>query len=111
VGIESANYTSPGRVAVGDPAFTSGQTPEGIAHLLGNVSEWTSTPTDCAAYACDREWDGARPVLSLVTRGLSYKGHLSADQEGPDAHAVLGEFGNPGAFIASEDVGFRCAGG
>ncbi len=98
------------RVEVDDAAFSSGQTPEGIAHLLGNVSEWTRTPTNCDAYACDREWDGAAPVKGLVTRGLSFNGRIERADEGPNAHAVLAEFSARGAFDAAEFLGLRCAG-
>jgi formylglycine-generating enzyme required for sulfatase activity len=52
---------APGPVPVGDRRFAAGDTPEGIAHLIGNVEEWTSTEMVDTAEAPGREvgvWEG-----------------------------------------------------
>ena len=98
-------------VAVDDPNFRKGASPEGVMHLLGNVAEWTSTPTECNdPYECQVVWDGRIKVRGLYQRGLSFfytitDGDLAADNS---AFLVEGIPADP--FSSAPDVGFRCAG-
>ena len=95
----------PGLVPIDDPSFDAGATEDGIRDLLGNAREWTTTPTDCDPYTCQREWTTRRrPPAALMVVGLS----------------ATDRFGSEGAFLAfdpfpakpdySDDMtGFRCA--
>ncbi len=95
-------------VRVDAPYFIGGATPEpeaGIMHLLGNVWEWTSTPTTCdAAYDCPTAWDGESEVKALYLRGMSWQDELANDP----SLVSLGKECVPFGF--ADDVGFRCAG-
>jgi formylglycine-generating enzyme required for sulfatase activity len=98
-------------VAVNDPDFMDGATPEGVAHMLGNAFEWTSTPGECEdPYDCPTPWDGKRKVALVYLRGLSYLTTISADDlesgDRPFLNESLGA--EPSRFEA--DIGFRCAG-
>jgi formylglycine-generating enzyme required for sulfatase activity len=86
---------------VGDPRLGAGATPEGVIGMVGNVSEWTSTPVTCerTPYACPTLWDGRVKVDVLEVRGSSF--------------AVTAEpvtWSSPQEPTrAAEEVGFRCA--
>ncbi|HEU0292215.1 MAG TPA: SUMF1/EgtB/PvdO family nonheme iron enzyme [Anaerolineales bacterium] len=98
-------------VAANDPNYITGASPEGVMHLLGNVAEWMSTPTECNdPYECQVVWKGRNKVIGLYQRGLSFfytitDGDLAA---GNSALLVEGIPADP--FLSSPDVGFRCAG-
>lgn len=88
-------------VSVADLAFRSGATPEGIMHLLGNVSEWTVGTESCqeSAYMCSTVWDGVREVRTVYTRGGSWKSDLVT----PAYYDAL----DP--LVVDNSIGFRCA--
>jgi len=86
---------------VADPQFASGSTPEGIADLAGNLSEWTSTPTTCGStpYTCAQPFDGRSKVNQLEVRGPSFQDNLASPA------AVSGVDTN----LPSDTIGIRCA--
>lgn len=94
--------------AVDDPHYTAGANPEGVMHLLGNVSEWTATaladPTQCGdPYLCGVTWDEQTMVNWLMIQGLSYQ---TPFLDVPTDYAVAIPW-SPIAF--SGEIGFRCA--
>jgi formylglycine-generating enzyme required for sulfatase activity len=103
----------PGPVAVNDPDYALGNTPSGLTHMVGNIWEWTRTPTAACAddpYACPETtlWDGSIVSLSLVTKGYSYLDLLPELQGTKDPSLIV----NSSTAAASEqffDLGFRCA--
>ncbi len=114
-------------VAVDDPAYAGGATPEGILHLLGNVMEWTATESDCSSVCetvrvdftdlsdCQNtcvngSWDGTSPTTLLI-RGWSWNAGqivLPPDSES-GWHTPLVEVLIAEATTTREDLGFRCA--
>jgi formylglycine-generating enzyme required for sulfatase activity len=86
---------------VHDDRFAAGSTPEGITGLVGNVAEWTSTPSTCktAPYNCKSLWNGSDKVDVLEVHGHSYR---SAAE--PVTYYTPQE-----PLQAKDDVGFRCA--
>ena len=68
-----ANIGGRATVPVDAPGFSSGETPERVSHLLGNVAEWTGTPSGCrpSDSACRRIWNGRGRVTALNLRGGS----------------------------------------
>ncbi|MBK8028790.1 MAG: SUMF1/EgtB/PvdO family nonheme iron enzyme [Chloroflexi bacterium] len=89
-------------VPANDPDYTSGATPDGIFHMLGNVQEWTNTPSDCEL-GCQREWDGTSPVL-FVGQGWANGMWISGATLSPLAQRTPAE-----PNLALLDLGFRCA--
>ncbi|MCB9459726.1 MAG: SUMF1/EgtB/PvdO family nonheme iron enzyme [Anaerolineaceae bacterium] len=89
-------------VAVDSPRFLEGANPEGVMHLLGNVSEWTSTPVCSDPYNCNR-WDGISDVDQLYTVGFSYADDFF-DEVTRLGVATRSHPGESNMFI-----GFRCA--
>ncbi len=95
-----------GTVAVNDLAFVGGDTPEeGITHLVGNVSEWTRTPSTCGdLYDCPA-WDGKQRVPALEVRGFGWTDDYRFwDRDVPIAvpNSVISD-------AAVDTIGFRCA--
>ena len=91
----------PSLVAVEDSAFAGGDTPEGIAHLLGNAEEWTRSvvePTDGLRAREVGVWDGVSTVGLLAVVGGSY------ESEANEAWAAV-PTDPAGAY---EALGFRC---
>ena len=101
-----------GPVAVDDPDFADGATPEGITHMLGNAKEWTRTPRTSAPqtsavrtcendpYDCSALWNGIDKVEALSIRGLSW-----LDGPAPVTESLVAD-----PIRADLDIGFRCAG-
>ncbi|MCE7980087.1 MAG: TIR domain-containing protein [Caldilinea sp. CFX5] len=96
--------------AVNDPAFRAGSTPEGIMHLLGNVSEWTSTPLTCFnPYDCPVPWNGIVKVSTLYQRGYSYLSYLATSEMERADPAIATRSAPWSPDDRSPDLGFRCA--
>ena len=94
-----------GLVSINDPRFASGATEEGIAHLLGNAAEWTSTPGSCLdPYACSMVWDGATEIQSINVVGLSWTDDLLQRDTQRVTEALPAQ---PIHF--SDGISFRCA--
>ena len=90
------------------PAGATSEEPEdGIAHLLGNVWEWTRTPYRACKndpYGCQDLWDGKQPVDKLFLRGLSYQEKIFPDHLDTITRAL-----DLPPYATFADVGFRCA--
>lgn len=89
-------------VAVGDEAFAAGATPEGIMHLLGNVSEWTAATEACKddPYRCPTIWDGVKEVKRIYTRGGSWSSSVLI---------LPAYFDKVDPLLTDNAIGFRCA--
>jgi formylglycine-generating enzyme required for sulfatase activity len=87
--------------SVYDQRFVAGVSLEGVAGLVGNAWEWTSTPGTCAKtpYDCRSPWNGRDKVDTLELRGSGFTGGVDpvtfADPREPTEP-------DPG-------LGFRCA--
>jgi formylglycine-generating enzyme required for sulfatase activity len=79
-------------------SFPEGATPDGIHHLLGNVSEWTDTRPSVLV-------DGARRALPFerIHLGQSWL----ASMRGQDLATAFAWTGTEPSF-ASFLIGFRC---
>ncbi len=88
-------------VTVAGPAFAAGVTPEGIWHLLGNVSEWTAATELCtdAPYDCTSVWDGVKEISTTYVRGGSWE---SSDVVLP------ADYNEADPLLSDHSVGFRC---
>jgi len=103
-------FTDP--TGVNDPTYAQGRTPEEIAHLLGNVAEWTRTacaePAGGAPPSCAETWDGASKVGVLVYVGYSYDTCvLPAPADDPRLLLDASSMATPTDVLPN--VGFRCA--
>lgn len=99
-----------GPAAVKDNAYSLGVSPDGIWHLLGNASEWTttyathSTCPDPYAEAC-QIWDGrSTQVQALTVVGLGWSDALASTQM-----ARVSEYYPASPVVADPAIGFRCA--
>jgi len=90
-----------GLVAVDDPAFDDGVTPHGIAHLVGNASEWTATPTTCIddPYVCGASWDGQDGGEGMLLHGGNWQ----------EPATTIADFNAADVTWADDGIGFRCA--
>ena len=89
-----------GPVAVQDGRYASGSSLEGIWHLIGNVSEWTSTRLTYLTTGEQKKlgrWDEHSPVDTLAVMGGSWL--TEADL------AFLPEISTP---EGDQQMGFRC---
>ncbi|MAU09762.1 MAG: hypothetical protein CL607_08075 [Anaerolineaceae bacterium] len=100
-GIEDFS-TEPQPVDVDAASFADGATPEGVMHLLGNVSEWTSTPVCNDPYHCPM-WDGVSDVDQLYTVGFSYADDYF------DEVTQLGVATRTHPGQSDQFIGFRCS--
>lgn len=93
-------------VAVDAKAFADGASPEGVMHLIGNVAEWTATPSKCEpnAYQCARLWGGGQRIRSLDVRGSGFQEPAAPLDQPAEVGAEEVE-PNWGQM----DIGFRCA--
>ena len=91
-----------GPVPVQDDRYSDGSSPEGVWHLIGNVSEWTSTRLRYVAGTSETQqlgsWDGQSRVESLAVMGGGYLGEADP--------AYLSVPSDPRE--ANEQSGFRC---
>ncbi len=95
-----------GAVAVDDPEFLDGATPEGVMHMIGNMIEWTSTPADCEdPYTCT-PWNGRSAIDALQMRGLGWNTAYTPSNPTPPIIEGIPAIAD---FAQAEDVGFRCA--
>jgi hypothetical protein len=95
-------------VAVNAAAYALGATPEGIMHLIGNVSEWTRTPSACDdPYTCAPLWDGEARINSLIVRGLNWQVTLPPNAPLLPVTEHLPVTPN---YTLDPQIGFRCAG-
>jgi formylglycine-generating enzyme required for sulfatase activity len=90
-----------GLVPVGDPAFRSGDSGDGVEQLIGNVQEWTATRVRPGKepVVLLGSWNGSDRVPSLAVIGGGYQ---------DDAASVTGSLtpGDPSAV--DSETGFRC---
>lgn len=92
-----------------DPQYSDGDTPDRLRHMLGNVSEWTSTleerePGACTERGACTQWDGQGvPPGRLYAMGMSWRSTLY-----PEQFARANWF----SAVTKEQnfVGFRCVG-
>ena len=99
-GDESGN--DPPYAPVGGTGYR-GTTPDtGIVHLVGNVAEWTTTPSDADVYQAPR-WD---PDTSPRNESLQVVGLSLGDQVQPDLVFASARWN---ADTSGPYVGFRCA--
>jgi formylglycine-generating enzyme required for sulfatase activity len=91
----------PTRLVPTDSGFVQGRTPEGVEHLIGNASEWTSTrvrQVGLRAYVRLGPWDGRAVVDTLAVKGGGW------NEEADPADYVS----SAPAVNTSEQDGFRC---
>lgn len=98
------NYVGPGpthTVPVDDRLFSAGSTPEGVMHLLGNVSEWTAASEDCNddRYGCAMIWKGQKEVSTVYKRGGSWQSMLVTPTH----------YDSSDPLLVDNSTGFRCA--
>jgi len=98
------DYIGPGpthTVPVDDQRFSAGSTPEGIMHLLGNVSEWTASTEDCDRdrYRCTMIWKGQKEVSTVYKRGGSWESMLVTPTY----------YDSTDPLFANNSTGFRCS--
>ncbi len=86
--------------------FTNGATPEGVMHMLGNVAQWTASPSKQgnACYPNCPLWDGSE-AIALDVRGRGWNGpNVSLS----NLDGLLST-GNPtDATYSDAGIGFRC---
>lgn len=93
-------------VPVNDSRYLSGRTRDtGIAHLIGNVAEWTRTPATQVCqnniYDCGDTWDGTNNIPAVYLYGDSWYGEVS-----PSTASYVSEWAMD---ETNYDIGFRCA--
>lgn len=90
-----------GLVAVDDPAFEDGATPQGVTHLVGNAAEWTATPTTCIddPYGCRASWDGQVGREGVLLQGGNWQ----------EPATTIADFNVADVTMANDAIGFRCA--
>jgi formylglycine-generating enzyme required for sulfatase activity len=87
-------------------SMTSGATPEGVLHMIGNAAEWVDQPMQPSILALDSFASLLKPPATdkepwYMIKGGSFKRSLS--QSAADLWLPA-----PGRYKA-DDVGFRCA--
>lgn len=106
VPIDGPNVVAPTGPAPVD-SFGTGQTPQQVRNLFGNVAEWTRS-TDCAPDTdCALIWNdfSHAPDGQLLVMGRDYSGIVAPDNVGSPMHL-------PQAYDAQMSwpaIGFRCA--
>ena len=94
-----------GLVPVDAPAFSSGESPQGIEQLIGNAQEWTATRV------LDRNgiikwlgnWNGRDPALDLAVMGGGFEDEVASGVASAD-DSMTSALAN----IPDEETGFRC---
>jgi energy-coupling factor transporter ATP-binding protein EcfA2 len=90
-----------GLVPVDDPAFRSGDSPDGVEQLIGNVQEWTATrirPGKMPVVLLGN-WNGSDRVPSLAVIGGGYQ---------DDVASVMGLLIPGDPITTDSETGFRC---
>jgi len=90
-------------VPVDRSGYESGQTPEGIQHLVGNVGEWAATRVQYTEDGNDvvpeGDWNGRTRVLGLVVMGGGWTDNANTADFATVADSSQG---------GGKDTGFRC---
>jgi len=90
-----------GLLPVNAAEFASGQSPEGVSQLIGNVAEWTATRIEDRGDGVIRrlgDWNGRDLVAGLAAKGGSWQADVFAADDVEAAEPTL-------PFTS---VGFRC---
>jgi energy-coupling factor transporter ATP-binding protein EcfA2 len=96
------NHRPTGLVPADSAAFSSGDSPDGIEQLIGNVEEWTATVASSTAngdFVSLGNWNGRDPVNGVAVVG---DGYLDDAENVPDSPTA----GDPSA--PDTEIGFRC---
>jgi formylglycine-generating enzyme required for sulfatase activity len=89
-------------VPVDSAAFSGGDSPDGIEHLMGNVREWTATQASYngkEVVVLQGNWNGLDPVNTVAIVGGGY------EDNGVSILKLL-TVGDP--TTNDEETGFRC---
>ena len=91
-----------------DPAFESGRSPEGVWHLVGNVSEWAFD--DYAAYTDALCWGDVPRADPVCTRGQTFRTIRPGawNSRGNDPRMLVGARSAQSVLYRHASVGFRC---
>ncbi len=93
-----------------DPAFEGGRSPEGVWHLVGNVSEWAFD--DYAAYTDALCWGDVPRADPVCARGQAYRamrlGSWSSRGGAADIGILVGARNAQPVLYRHATVGFRC---
>jgi formylglycine-generating enzyme required for sulfatase activity len=97
------------RHAVPVAELAGGRTPDGVAHLLGNHAEWTTTsPQLCSLrFDCSTRWRPSTAVTTVILRGESFESPVVLGDELASASLVHTATEATPA-LREHDVGFRC---
>jgi hypothetical protein len=93
-----------GLVPVDDPAFSGGESPQGIEQLIGNAQEWTATRVSGGRIIkWLGNWNGRDPTLDLAVMGGGFEDEVFMGITSAGDVMTTGT-----ANIPDEQTGFRC---